>query len=124
MSKGWHSEKHMAAIRAAIPGTKEKAKLWVAYMRNARSMGVGSKGARREFADMMRRHLKWPLCMEVMVKVPDGRYLKGAVNGHIGEYPHSCWISFEPVLVDYDGYGARYAAIVPFRSMKPVRHDL
>lgn len=68
---------------------------------------------------MMRRHAKWPLSMEVAVKTPQG-YFIGKVNGHLRDRKHSCYVDFTPHLVDFDGYGLRHSAIIPFRNMKKV----
>lgn len=105
----------LQTVREAKAGSKEKARAWVEYMRAAKTPSE----PRRTFADMMRKHLKWPLSMPVMVMTPSG-YLRGTVSGHIRDYPHRCWIKFDQ-LVNYDGYGERYSAIVPFRSIRPVK---
>lgn len=121
MRKIIHVEALMEKVRNSEPGTKAKAIAWVDYMRQAEKGLPRQKGVdRRVFPDMMRRHLKWPLSMAVMVNTPQG-YLRGTISSHLREYPHSCWVDFSPVLVNYDGCGERYAAIVPFRSMKPVK---
>lgn len=110
-----HSEKLMQASREAERGTYEKGRAWVAYMRHAKM----SHEPRREFADMMRRHLKWPLSMRVAVKTPQG-YLQGTIGGHLKEHSGRCVVDFTPNLVDFDGYGLRYSAVVPFRNIKKV----
>lgn len=110
-----NEEALLQAVRDAKEGAKEHARAWVAYMRAAK---FGNQ-PRREFADMMRKHLKWPLSMPVMVLTPNG-YLRGHVGRHVRGEPHRCDVHFDEA-VNYDGHGARHAAIVPFRSMKPVK---
>lgn len=113
--KHWRSEELLEAVRVAPNGTRRHAEAWVAYMRHAKMKSE----PRRLFADMMRRHLRWPLGTEVWVKTPDA-YLRGSINKHWREYPHRCTVQFE-VAVNYDGHGERFAHLIPFRSIKPVR---
>lgn len=106
----------MQAVRDIPKGTYAAGAAWVAYMRHAKTPNEG----RRIFADMMRRHLKWPLSMEVAVKTPQG-YLHGKVSGHLRDYPNKCFVDFTPNLVDFDGDGhLRLSARVPFRNIKKV----
>jgi hypothetical protein len=70
---------------------------------------------------MLRKHRKWPLGTEVLVKTPAG-YMKGKIHKHWGitEAEHGASVEF-PIIVDMgDANGARFSHIIPFRSMKPV----
>jgi hypothetical protein len=79
---------------------------------------------------MRAKHRKWPLTTPVMVKTPQG-YLLGKVMKHISpregshagrnRYKYRCYVDFRPALVDMDGYGLRFSAIVPFRSIRKVK---
>lgn len=111
----------MQPVRDAEPGTYAKGRAWVAYMRHAKKHFYvpSDEEPRRVFADMMRRHLKWPLSMRVAVKTPQG-YFEGTISGHLREYPNRCFVDFSPNLVDFDGYGLRTCARVPFRMIKKV----
>jgi hypothetical protein len=108
-------EQLLAEVRECEEGTYAKGRAWVTYMREAK---FGSN-PRRVFADMMRRHLKWPLSMRVAVKTPQG-YLQGKIVKHLREDKNKCIVDFSPVLVNYDGYGLRFIAYVPFRSIKKI----
>lgn len=112
----FHSEDLMQAVRDAEKGTYAAGAAWVAYMKHARVPGTED---RRCFADMMRRHIKWPLSMRVAVKTPQG-YMEGTISGHLREAPGQCFVDFSPNLVDFDGYGLRHSARVPFRNIKKV----
>ena len=70
---------------------------------------------------MLRKHRKWPLGTEVLVKTPAG-YLKGKIHKHwrITEAEHGASVEF-PIIVDMgDANGARFSHIIPFRNMKPI----
>jgi hypothetical protein len=112
-----HSEELMSKVREAEDGTQEKARAWVAYMRHAKVPGTEP---RRLFADMMRRHLRWPLSVRVAVKTPQG-YLEGKICKHDRDYQHKCMIDFSPNLVSFDAYPPRHVAIVPFRNIKKLK---
>lgn len=115
-----YEEQLMQEVRSNKAGTYAKARAWVAYMREYRRMQKHHNEPRREFADMQRRHLKWPLSMRVAVKTPQG-YLEGHVIKHLRESPGKCLVSFEPHLVDYDHTGhMTYSAFVPFRNIKKI----
>lgn len=71
-------------------------------------------------ADMDRRHRKWPLGTAIQTNTPAG-YLAGRIVKHWrkGEVAHGATVEF-PMLVDMgDANGARYAHVIPFRSMRP-----
>jgi hypothetical protein len=75
----------------------------------------------KDSAHMLRKHRKWPLGTEVLVKTPSG-YLKGKVHKHwrLNESPHVASVEF-PFCVDMgDANGSRFCHNIPFRNMKPV----
>lgn len=110
-------EKLMQVVRDEPKGTYASGKAWVSYMRHAKVPGSDN---RRIFADMMRRHLKWPLSMIVSAKTPQG-YFTGKISGHLRDYPNKCSVDFTPNLVDFDGDGhMRSSAPIPFRNLKKV----
>lgn len=110
------TEALMNQVRESEKGTYAAGRAWVDYMRYAKVPGTED---RREFADMMRRHLKWPLSMRVAVKTPQG-YMIGKISGHLREHPHKCSVDFSPNMVDFDGYGLRFCATLPFRNLKKI----
>lgn len=110
------TEALMQKVRDTEKGTYASGQAWVNYMRHARNHGTQD---RRVFAAMMRKHLKWPLSMQVAVKTPQG-YFFGKISGHISHRPHSCYVDFSPNLVSFDGYSPRLSAIVPFRNIKKI----
>lgn len=114
-----HSEKLMQAKRDAPRGSYGAGKAWVAYMKHARVRGRESCG--RAFADMMRRHAKWPLSMSVATLTPVG-YVHGRVNGHLNSDPNKCWVAWDnDQLIDMqDGRGPNSGAIIPFRNLKKI----
>ncbi|WP_157649552.1 hypothetical protein [Burkholderia ubonensis] len=72
-------------------------------------------------ADMSRKHRKWPLGTQVLVKTPAG-YLLGKVCKHwrIDEVEHGASVEFPDVVDMGDANGSRFSHVIPFRSMKPV----
>lgn len=77
---------------------------------------------RKLAADLRRKHHKWPLGTQVLVKTADG-YLRGRVFKHWrkDEVAHGASVEF-PFVVDMgDANGERICHVIPFRSLKRVQ---
>lgn len=76
---------------------------------------------RRVNAEFRRKHRKWPLGLNVMVKTPQG-YLRGRICKHWrpDENQHGASVEFPAPISMGDANGTRYCHEIPFRSMKPV----
>lgn len=116
----YHAEKLMQAVRDAEPGTYAKARAWVAYMKAAYT-NSGGQEERKVHADMMRRHLKWPLGMRVAFLSPIG-YVQGKIVGHLRQNPGKCIVAFDnDQQIDVDGIGCpRSSGNIPFRNLKKI----
>lgn len=75
----------------------------------------------REYAEITKRHRKWPLGTVVMVKTPNGGLL-GHVSRHMrqeGTRAHADVTFLHPVDMG-TANGKRYSHPIPFRCMKKV----
>lgn len=113
-----HAMKIAAEQQAQITAARNhiSSLLWLEFMKKAGRMFT----TRREHADMLRKHRKWPLGQRVATLTPQG-YLVGKINKHDRHYGGCCAVDFAPNTVDMgDANGARFCHVIPFRNLKKV----